>query len=332
MALHNCAYRKPTESYHWAHDEHWNQHFNLMATSGTNWLNVQRLWIDPNGRRPADDIDPNHKDPNDTAKLSPPEQKSGNPYRIRSMDTKKYLGIDFDAAEREGLWMLVQFEIDPNYPPGVPSGKWLKGAFWFGDKYDWDGTWDLAQELNKPYWSGGDPNTMYRSEGRTALVANTARYDYWGNGMPSDIVWDDIEGRIGIWNGVARTITLNTIKPEYRETMTIDPIADPLFDPNDPNDPNNFNNVALRYTDGTSIVMSTAPISGKTFVGWTIWSDPNKYGDVNYAVMDANAVVYLTMDKDYMVDVEFKCGSGLPPFIAVALLALGVGLVIRRLW
>jgi hypothetical protein len=61
------------------------------------------------------------------------------------------------------------------------------------------------------------------------------------------------------------------------------------------------------------------------------FNDPNYPGDVGHAVRDANTVLYLTMNVDWQVDATFKGASGLPPFIALALLALPVGVAARRL-
>ncbi len=333
MAFHNCAYRKADESYHYELENFWNQHINLQVTrvpppgESDFALNIQRLWCDPNGRRPDDDLDPNHSDPNDTTKLTPPEGRFGNPYRMPSLDNTKYLGWDFDQMERDGFWLILQFEIDPNYPPGSPQGKWMRSAFWTGDKYDWDGTWCLSYQLSEPYWSGGDPNVLYApcTVGRSAVMAWTGAFNYWGAGFPADVVYDDFEGRIGIWNGVARSLKLNVVKPQYGSVAVHPRVVDP-------SDPNTVDERLFRYTDGTKIVMQATPISGKAFDAWTIWEDPNKYPDSAFSVTDSNATLYLTMDKSYVVEAAFKCGSGLPPFIAAVFLALGAGIVLRRLW
>ncbi len=330
--FHNCAYVPPGQPYCWELENHWNQHFNLNVTQvpppGDNdiALNIQRLWMDPNGRRPDGVVDPNYSDPNDTMKLTPPESFGGNPYRIRSMDTTQWLGYDFDKMERDGYWLILQFEIDPNYPPGTQHGKWLKSAFWTGDKYDWDGTWNLSYELGQPYWSGRDPNTLYAActAGRSAVMAWTGNIQFWGAGFPADVVYDDVEGRIGIWNGIPRSLKLNVVKPQYGSVEVHPRVLDP-------NDPNTAEERLYRYTDGTRIVMQATPISGKAFDAWTIWEDPNKYPDSAFSVTDSNATLYLAMDKSYVVEAAFKCGSGLPPFIAAVFLALGAGIVLRRL-
>jgi hypothetical protein len=97
----------------------------------------------------------------------------------------------------------------------------------------------------------------------------------------------------------------------------------------DPNDPNTRTDRVFRYTEGTEVVLTAMPVGGKGFKAWTIY-DPNFPGDVGHATMDSNSVLYLTMDADWQIEVDFKCGSGLPPFIAAAVLALGVAVAVRR--
>jgi hypothetical protein len=47
---------------------------------------------------------------------------------------------------------------------------------------------------------------------------------------------------------------------------------------------------------------------------------------------DTNSVLYVTMGGDYLVKAVCKCGGGgLEPFAGLVLVALGVGVVIRRL-
>jgi hypothetical protein len=298
--------------------------------------NIQRLWIDPNGCRPHNSLDPNLADPNDTVHLTPPETYGSGPdHRIESMDSTKWLGWDYDTMERNGFWMLCQFEFDPNYPPGDPNGKWLKGAVWEGDKYDWDGEWMLNWQLSDEWWDGGTYNSYDYSavaQGRCGFVTLSATPALWGAGFPAAAEYDNVEARTAVFNGIPRKLTLNVNHDGWMDKMTIDPIADPLYDPNDPNnDPNNLKHLETRYTDGTPIVLTATAVSGKSFKEWTIY-DPNHPGDINHATTDANTTIYLTMNANYQVDADFKCGSGLPPFVAVALLALGVGLVIRRMW
>ncbi len=333
MPFHNCAYRKANESYHFELENFWNQHINLQVSqvpppgSTDLVLNIQRLWCDPMGRRPDGDLDPNHSDPNDTTKLTPPEDRFGNGYRIRSLDNPKYLNWDFYGMERDGFWLILQFEIDANYPPGNPHGKWLRSAFWTGDKYDWDGTWCLSYQLSDPYWSGGDPNTLYApcTSGRSAVMTSTSSFDAWGAGFPSDVVYDDFEARVAVWNGIPRSLNLYIVKPQYGSVAVHPRVLDP-------NDPNTADERLYRFTDGTPIVIQATPISGKAFDAWTIWEDASKYPDANFAVTDSNTTIYLTMNSSYVVESRFKCGSGLPPFVAAVLLVLGAGITLRRLW
>lgn len=87
------------------------------------------------------------------------------------------------------------------------------------------------------------------------------------------------------------------------------------------------------YAPGTSVTLTASPIEGKSFRGWTIWSDPGLYPDANYAVTDTNAVLQLTMDHDYAVEAAFKCGSGLSEALPALTIGLAVvGFVSRRMW
>ena len=151
----------------------------------------------------------------------------------------------------------------------------------------------------------------------------TSRYDYWGAGFPADAVFDDVEGRQAIWNGIPRALTLTVANDNYG-SVAIEP------DLRDPNDPNASDEKWLRYTDGTEIVMVATPIEGKAFNRWVLF-DPNYPGDKNYATFDTNDTIYVTMDQDRVIEAAFKCGSSVPPFVAMTLLALGLGVVIRRL-
>ena len=60
------------------------------------------------------------------------------------------------------------------------------------------------------------------------------------------------------------------------------------------------------------------PLPSKQFNKWKIW-DPNHPGDGNYVAKDTNAVIYLTMDGDWVVQAQFKCGSSemMPPTVAI---------------
>ncbi len=319
--FHDCAYRDPNESYHWEEHHYWNTHMVLGATIGTNWRNIQRLWIDPNGIRTPWSLDPNTSDPNDTTWLEPPEANN----RITSIDNPKWLGVDFDQWERDGFWLLMQFQIDPNYAPGDPNGKWIKGAIWHGDKYDWDGEWCLDYELSQPYWSGGDPLEFYRAEGRSAVRAQTSRWDDWGNGFPADVIYDDFEAREGLFDpNDPRRLTL-TIRNSHMGSVNIDP------DVPDPNDPNTADARLCRYTNGTKVVLIAEPLSGKSLKEWIIF-DPNHPGDANYTRTDTNSVLYLTLDADWQIEAAFKCGGGseLVMPLGMVLLAMFAGVVIRR--
>lgn len=330
-ALHNSAYLPVGEPYAWPGHQQFTYSANLMAVNGTDLQNIQRIWIDPNGVRDPGSLDPNTADPNDTTWLEPPELDSRDP----NYDNTKWLGVDIDAWERTGLWLLMQFESDG--VAGDPHGKILSAAIWHGDKFDWDGTWLLSYELSDPRWDGGDPNGWYWTEGRCGVASASTSPEFWGAGFPADVAYDDFEVRTGVFANVPRHLKLKIANARYG-TVTIDPdLPDPndTFDPNavDPNDPNTNPSLRLlRYTDGTEIVLSPEPLPDRGWRHWKIWDDPNHYPDPNHQITDTNAVLYLTIDKDYVIEAVFSCSasdSALPP-IAMVLLLLTMGTAARR--
>jgi hypothetical protein len=137
------------------------------------------------------------------------------------------------------------------------------------------------------------------------------------SGLNVDVSYDDFESRHGYFSNVPRMLDLTVNHSNWGDVM-VDPN---LVDPNNP--------ALRRYTNGTAVVLVATPISGKSFKEWTIY-DPNYPGDISHAASDSNAVLHLTMNADWKVDANFKCGSGMEPFVAVALLALAVGAGVRR--
>jgi hypothetical protein len=118
--------------------------------------------------------------------------------------------------------------------------------------------------------------------------------------------------------GKARSLDVEVVKPQYGSV-----VADPqVIDPNR----------CPKYIDGTVVTLTATPISGKAFGGWAIWNDPTKYPDANFAVLDSNAVTQVVMDSDKVAEATFKCGSGVEPFVGIALFALVIGVVVRRFW
>jgi len=328
--FHNCAYQNgdPNRPLGYERERYWTQHLSLGAIQGPLGWNIQRLDIDPNGMRANGSLDPNTREPNDLTRLAPPEGYFGNPYRMPQYHGDPNLRYrNFDQEERDGFWMLMQFEQDPNSSPGDPNGKYLRGAMWTGDKYDWNGQWMLSYHLAEPYWSGGNPIDWYVASGRSALMLSTGTPGDpgWGAGFPGDMVFDDVEARTAIFNGIPRLLDLKVVKPQYKESVKVAPN---LVDPDDPNTPEER---YYRFTDGTPIVMTATPVSGKSFGGWAIWSDPSKYPDANFAVLDSNAVVHVVMDSDKIVEATFKCGSGVEPLIGIGLFVLAMAVVVRRL-
>ncbi len=77
------------------------------------------------------------------------------------------------------------------------------------------------------------------------------------------------------------------------------------------------------YAAGAQVTLTAIPNENRSLRQWEIY-DPNYPGDANYAVIDANNPLVITMDRDMSVGAVFKCGSGMSPLpIGIVLLALG---------
>ncbi len=110
-----------------------------------------------------------------------------------------------------------------------------------------------------------------------------------------------------------QVLTLNVVKGEYG-TVTVEP------------------NLPL-YAPGTVVTLTATPIEGKSFNEWTIWEDPNLYPDAQFATIDGNPVLQLTMNHDYTVEAAFKCGSGTGQMLPLLVIGVAVlGIVSRRTW
>ena len=241
--------------------------------------------------------------------------------------------------EVNGFWILLQFNSDGN--PDDPNGKYIQATCWDGDKYDgWNGSWINNIHL------GADPNTFDDPNaasfysvlgGRTAIASYGDTY-WHEDGYPSNVAFDEIEARTGTFSPEARLLQMQFYHGE-NGTVSFDPdlTADPNVrahwnsngNPDDPNvwiwvpaDPNG----ERRYTNGTEVALTAEPLPGKTFLKWKYW-DPCSPGTV---YEETNAVLYLTMDSSLNVEAQFKCGNSVPPFVGMTLLALAVGLVVRR--
>ncbi|MBN1341856.1 MAG: hypothetical protein JXQ73_04210 [Phycisphaerae bacterium] len=232
-----------------------------------------------------------------------------------------------DLDPNAGFWMVCQY--DPGADPNDVNDNRLRAAAYAGDKYDWDGVWDIDVLITTAW----DPN-IYPPYSAGLYSLTSLCSSHTGDELKSDVKYDNIECRHGVFTNVSRTLDLTVINPQYG-TVTIDPdlLADcNNMDPNDYDPPNNPPYSAQRrYTDGTEIVLVAEAIAGKSFKQWLIL-DPNYPGDANYAsASDSNTVLYLTMDEDKAIEASFKCGSSMPLFLAVTLMALAVGVVVRRL-
>jgi hypothetical protein len=84
-----------------------------------------------------------------------------------------------------------------------------------------------------------------------------------------------------------------------------------------------------KYIDGTAVTLTAVPIEKKSFKEWTIY-DPNYPGDMSHAVTDSNNPITIVMNADWEVTADFKCGSGMEPFIGMSLFLLALGVAVRR--
>jgi len=248
--------------------------------------------IDPNGISPGDPNDPNYHDPND-------------PTILRWTDLTGGPSISSGVLNSEILcfwaFVLVPHGKDPNDP-----NNWSDA--------------DSAQEWSRPfrYWQvkvADSPLLFNRAGMPTGPVQTVIDWQVWITGSIPILGIYHMEGA----GGRLRNLDVEVVKPQYG-SVTVDPA---------PVDPNRL---GQKYIEDTVVTLTATPISGKAFGGWAIWNDPTKYPDANFAVLDSNAVTQVVMDSDKVAEATFKCGSGVEPFIGIALFALVIGVVVRRSW
>ncbi len=291
-------------------------HANLQSFDFSNnppSANFRRIWIEPNDPRWS--TYPNLPYGYSGCPHVRPDNETINPY-----EGPNFAGQNIDVWERTGFWLLAQFEQDPNYASGDPNGKFLRSAIWHGDKYDWDGKYILQGELSTS-GAGNWGDYWYWPEGGSFVLAVSD--EDWTNGFPAEVAYDNFEVRTGIFTNQPCRLQL-TLNAAGRGAVEVDPALE------DPNDPNTDLERLYRYTDGTEVVLVAEAVEGKSFKQWKVY-DPNFPGDANYVTLDTNTVLMLTMDGDYDVRAEFNCGSGVPPFLAMSLLALAGAGLLRRL-
>jgi len=225
--------------------------------------------------------------------------------------------------DESGFWMLMQFDRDgpsqdPNgsYDPNDPNNFMFRSAIWNGGKYDWNGQYDLELNLINDNWPpGGLFGYEDRTEGFPALVSSGSE----ACGIIGDNGFDEVEARWGYF-GEYSPHTL-TLKLKDANAIYVYP-----------NYPHPDGGAKRLYPKGMVVACDATCNGTKTFKKWTI-KGPNDESDPLYqVVVDTNAVLYLTMDGDYLVKATCKCGGGgVEPFAAMVLLVLGVSLVLRRL-
>jgi len=291
--------------------------------------NAPNFWPGPcPGYDPGDPntwcYDPNDYDPNALA-WQDPRDPNWIYYDPNMLDPNNMWANPGYMNEPEGFWLCFQFEADPNYEAVDPNGKYLWASCWNGDKFDgldanvgWPG-WTIGGHLGSPETFHDDANDFWPGWYFTAGFSGMAAQGTSQRGFPADMKYDNVEARTGLFNGVARTLTV-----KLKDCCDLNL---------DPNLPHPDGGEKRRFTEGTTLVLDTVvPCGNKVFKKWTV-KGPNDSGDPLYQVVtDTNEVLYLTMDGDYLVKATCKCGGGgIEPFAGVILLVLGLGVAIRRL-
>ena len=79
---------------------------------------------------------------------------------------------------------------------------------------------------------------------------------------------------------------------------------------------------------GTALTLTAVPYPDRGFQSWRIF-DPNYPGDANYAAVDTNMVLHLTMDIDWEVKAVFQCSSGTEMLLPILMIS-GIAMLLRR--
>ncbi len=317
-----------------AYDVEWQANSGWMSIttySGFTWITMDAIQRYHDGYPqsmidPSSPFDPNGYDPND------PNYTSYNDYKKKTIWPKDPMLPH---------WMLIQFDPygknhDANFPddPNDPNCHWIRGAAWMGDRDDWTGVWTmqancvgalLGENVSDPLAGDFpfDPNVhmdyYVHTEGYNAVAAFSGGEAGSPGSYHCDASYDDFES---VTEYFAKNLSLKI----GNSSKGVVSIAPDNPDQGDPNTPDERDYVFAYDAD---VVLTATPTEG-SFKEWQVF-DPNYPGDTNYAVIDTNQVLVLTMDQDHEVKAVFKCGSSLPPFVAMTLLALGLGVVIRRM-
>jgi hypothetical protein len=224
---------------------------------------------------------------------------------------------------------------DPNIPtilrwanltggPAISTGQLNSEVLYFARTYvQLQGSPDSDSSSfgwSKPFgpWSvqvADTPLLFNRSGMPSGPVQIKIEWKFWTKGSISILGTVHIEA-VG---GLARNLNMS-YKHDNWGTVTMNPA---------PVDPNR---VGLKFPDMTNLTLTATPtVDKKVFDKWTIF-DPNYPADPNHGTIDTNSVTHLVMDKDQSVEAAFKCASsGLEPFVAMTLLMLSVGVVVRRM-
>ena len=305
-------------------------YFAIQGQNGYDTIAFQRIFLEGYGGLYYDD--PNDfpgGDPNSHPyNPADPNWRNFDPNRTQG-DPNNYWASPGFMDEINGFWLLFQFQVDDaNYPCQDPNGKSVKTAAWNGDKTDWDGTYLIDIDLGWPNsfrhylshpeeWEGRwpewwDGSVADMSQGICGLLS----YGGMGvNGLPAEAFYDDVEVGDGVFAPTPKRIIQMSTYHGENGTVSSTPAGKKWYDwiPGD-----------WEYIEGTAVTLTALPNSGKIFLKW-------KYNELGGATIeDTNTTLDLLMDRDWQVEAQFKCGSSVPPFLAMTLLAFGVAVVVRR--
>ncbi|MBN1345806.1 MAG: hypothetical protein JXQ73_24155 [Phycisphaerae bacterium] len=207
-------------------------------------------------------------------------------------------GIDTD--------LLINYVINYYSDDSTPSTTQCTGdAYEYGTSGFWIGQFILNTDpLMGPYYYLTARRTLYYEPPGATVALAALRHDQAST--PLEVTTTPYEPTcllsLTVVNGLWGTVQL-----------------DPA--PADPNAP--------EYALGTPVTLTAQPNEGRSFNEWLIF-DPNYPGDANYAAADGNLAIQVVLDTNREVQAAFKCGTGLSPFLGMALLTLAVTLIRRR--
>ncbi len=188
-------------------------------------------------------------------------------------------------------------------------------------------------------WAPGETLTISDASGHEIAMLLSGPGDFGDYPMPAGTfnvraIFDQEDptapttGDYRVWvkgfEGVRFGLTLDYVNPQWGQVQISPEPDDANLPPLDPDDPN-----APKYPGGTEVTLTAEGVGQGTFNEWRIY-DPNHPGDANYMVTDANNPITIVMEANQEVTAVFKCGSGVAPFLPMALVLMGLAALTRR--